>query len=94
MTAITVKVCCPIHGDLDLTPPDIRLILWGTDRGLYVFRCATCAEDVLKPADDEVIALLRSASVRVVQMPEQPVSDAPPISLDDAIDLGLEMREL
>lgn len=88
----TIKATCPICGDVDLTPADVRLTVasaagWAT----YTFKCGGCEDFIEKNADDEVVALLSSAGVSVDHVPGEafePHSGAP-ISYDDVLDFAL-----
>lgn len=88
----TIKATCPTCGDVDLTPPDVFLTVaeaagWAT----YTFRCSQCNDDVEKPADDEVVALLSSAGVRVERVPAEALEghSGAPFSYDDVLDFAL-----
>ncbi|MCU0279939.1 MAG: hypothetical protein MUF33_05080 [Candidatus Nanopelagicales bacterium] len=88
----TIKATCPICGDVDLTPSDVRLTVakaagWAT----YTFRCGTCQDFIEKAADDEVVALLSSAGVLIDRVPGEVLETHPgsPICYDDILDLAL-----
>ena len=60
----TIKTSCPVCGDVELTPAQMRLVVCNlADRSFYAFSCGTCRDEVRKPADDEVVALLVSGGV-------------------------------
>ena len=68
----TIKATCPVCGDVDLTPSDVRLTVaesagWAT----YTFRCSECHDNVEKPADEEVVALLSSTGVAIDRVPAE-----------------------
>lgn len=94
----TIKATCPSCGDVDLTPDDLIVTVaeqlgWCT----YSFRCRECTGVVRKTADDEVVALLSSAGVRVerLNVPLEYVESQPkaraaaPISDDELLDFAL-----
>jgi hypothetical protein len=94
----TIKATCPSCGDVDLTPADVTVTVarelgWST----YTFRCRSCAEAVVKSADEETVRLLSGAGVRVERMAipleflESRVLTRtnPPLTEDDVLDFGL-----
>jgi hypothetical protein len=88
----TIKATCPVCGDVDLTPAQVRLTVaaaagWAT----YTFKCVSCHDLIEKAADDEVVALLSSAGVLVDNVPGEVLESHPgkPISYDDVLDLAL-----
>lgn len=94
----TIKATCPSCGDVDLTPADVTVTVakelgWST----YTFTCATCADQVCKPADDEIVQLLTGAGVRVerVHVPTEYLESRVlsrtmgPLTSDDLIAFGL-----
>lgn len=94
----TIKATCPTCGDVDLTPEDVTVTVarelgWST----YTFRCATCADAVCKPADEEVVQLLTGAGVRI-EMLDIPLEyleariisrTTTPMTRDDILDFAL-----
>ncbi len=92
----TIKATCPTCGDVDLTPPDVRLTVaeaagWAT----YTFRCTKCNESVEKPADDEVVALLSSAGVRMDCVPAEALEEhaGRALTYDDVLDFAIWLHE-
>jgi hypothetical protein len=88
----TIKATCPMCGDVDLTPSDVRLTVaeaagWAT----YTFKCGSCHDLIEKAADNEVVALLSSAGVSVDHVPGEVLEShhGQPISYDDVLDLAL-----
>lgn len=88
----TIKATCPMCGDVDLTPAQVRLTVaeaagWAT----YTFTCGTCHDLIEKAADDEVVALLSSAGVCVDLVPGEVLEThrGAPITYDDVLDLAL-----
>ncbi len=95
----TIKATCPMCGDVDLTPRQVRVrvveAIDETDsRRTYSFGCPACHERVEKAADAEVVRLLSSAGVRVERVPgarRRPARSTrrTPIGYDDLLDLVL-----
>lgn len=88
----TIKATCPVCGDVDLTPNDVRLTVaesagWAT----YTFRCTECHDDIEKPADEEVVALLSSAGVVIDRVPAEALEGhaGPTFTYDDVLDFAL-----
>ncbi len=88
----TIKATCPICGDVDLTPAEVRLTVaqaagWAT----YTFKCASCQDLIEKSADDEVVALLSSAGVIIDHVPGEAFEthQGLPICYDDVLDFAL-----
>lgn len=88
----TIKATCPVCGDVDLSPDDVRLTVaesagWAT----YTFTCTTCNDAIEKPADDEVVALLSSAGVVIDEVPAEALEthQGPSLSYDDVLDFAL-----
>ncbi len=92
----TIKATCPTCGDVDLTPPDVRLTVaeaagWAT----YTFRCSECHDSIEKPADEEVVALLSSAGVVIDRVPAEALEGhtGAPLSYDDVLDFALWLEQ-
>lgn len=89
----TIKATCPLCGEIDLTPQDIKLIIGSTDK-TYGFSCPMCSDYIEKAADDRVVRLLLSGGVlpTIVDAPAEAreARSGSPISLDDL----LEFHEL
>ena len=95
----TIKATCPVCGDVDLTPRQLRLVV-ASQPGLsfYSFRCATCRDEIRKPADEEVVALLTSGGV-VAERWEVPAEaletrTGPVIGYDDVLDFALALERV
>lgn len=59
-----IKASCPSCGDVDLTPPQVRLVVCTvSDWSYYTFRCTSCSDEVRKPANAEVVRLLTVGGV-------------------------------
>lgn len=88
----TIKATCPVCGDVDLTPHDVRLtVAEGAGWATYSFRCTGCSDQIEKPADEEVVALLSSAGVIIDHVPAEALEGHPgaPLSYDDVLDFAL-----
>lgn len=94
----TIKATCPMCGDVDLTPRQVRVrvveaIVETDSRRSYAFSCPVCQAEVEKSADDEVVRLLTSAGVRVerqaVPAEARESHHGSPIGYDDLLDLVL-----
>jgi len=77
---------------------DIVLVR-GIERVTYKFTCPICQIERIKPADKKITGLLVAAGVEwkeevVVHHPESPNPDAPPLTINDLIDLHQELEEL
>ncbi|MEZ5116713.1 MAG: hypothetical protein R2737_10635 [Candidatus Nanopelagicales bacterium] len=92
----TIKATCPLCGDVDLAPRDVRVVDaltagWAS----YEFTCPQCQELVHKGADAEVVQLLAGAGVRVdhLDIPAEALEphDGPPIGYDDVLDFVLHL---
>ena len=97
----TIKATCPMCGDVDLTPRQVRVrvveAIQDTDsRRSYAFGCPMCHVDVEKPADEEVVRLLTSAGVRIDRVPvpaeARGAHHGGPIGYDDLLDLVLYLE--
>ena len=92
----TIKATCPVCGDVDLTPNDVRLTVadaagWAT----YTFTCTECHDRIEKPADDEVVALLSSAGVEIDRVPAEALEghSGPALTYDDVLDFALWLEK-
>jgi uncharacterized Zn finger protein len=97
----TIKTSCPVCGDVELTPEQMRLVVCSkSDWSYYSFNCGTCRDEVRKPADDEVVSLLVSGGVRAERwvIPAEALEDhaGTAITYDDVLDfaLGLDRVDL
>ena len=65
----TIKASCPTCGEVELTPPQTCPSWCAATHRLsyYAFTCATCCEEIRKPADDHVVSLLVSGGVMAEQ---------------------------
>ena len=90
----TIKASCPCCGDIDLTPPQVRLVVCSVPVwSYYTFVCTTCRDEVRKPAAPEIVKLLRTGGVvaETWQVPAEALEehDGPRISYDDVLDFAL-----
>lgn len=99
----TIKATCPVCGDVDLTPRQVRVrIVEAVDESLahrtYSFDCPACRELVEKSADGEVVRLLSSAGVRVSRVPvpdeAREVHSGAPLGYDDLLDFALLLEDV
>ncbi len=92
----TIKTSCPVCGDVELTPAQMRLVVCTrSDWSFYAFQCDTCQDEIRKPADDEVGTLLVSGGVVAEQwvIPAEALEDheGPVIAYDDVLDFALQL---
>ena len=90
----TIMASCSVCGDVSLTPTDVRLVVCSYETwSYYAFNCPECTDEVRKPADEEIIALLISGGVDVQQwhIPAEALEDhaGEPISYDELLDFAL-----
>lgn len=88
----TIKATCPVCGDVDLSPAEVYVTVAGeTSWATYTFCCSSCHESIEKPADEEIVALLSSAGVRVDRVPPEALEShqGPTLSYDDILDFAL-----
>lgn len=93
----TIKASCPVCGDVELKPAQLRLVVCNrADWSYYAFTCTSCSDEVRKPADDEVIALLVSGGVLAQRwtIPAEALEErtGSPISYDDVLDFALALE--
>ena len=96
----TIKATCPMCGDVDLVPRQVRVRVVEAiedcdSRRSYAFSCPTCHDEVEKPADEEVVRLLTSAGVRLDRVPvpaeARESHTGRPIGYDDLLDFVLAL---
>jgi hypothetical protein len=92
----TIKTSCPVCGDVELKPAQMRLVVCSrTEWSYYAFACVTCRDEIRKPADEEIIALLVSGGVVAehwvipAEALEEHHGDA--ITYDDILDFALHL---
>lgn len=92
----TIKASCPTCGEVELTPPDVALMVCtAAELSYYAFDCPRCAGEVRKPADDHVVALLVSGGVEVTvwDLPAEALEHrpGPGLTYDDLLDFALHL---
>jgi hypothetical protein len=95
----TIKATCPVCGDVDLRPPQLRLVVCNRPGwSYYSFRCTRCRDEIRKPADEDVVMLLVSGGVVAEQwkIPAEALEQrtGPVISYDDVLDFVLASAEM
>lgn len=96
--ATVVKVSCPTCGVQQLPPARVRLVLEGPS--YFYFVCPVCALKIRKPADDKVVALLRSVECVIDTVAGEVPAEAleprsgPRLNYDDLLDLMSELDDL
>lgn len=92
----TIKASCPVCGDVELKPTQLRLVVCTrSEWSYYAFVCTTCRDEVRKPADEEIVALLISGGVVAEpwEIPAEALEEHPGavITYDDVLDFVLEL---
>ena len=92
----TIKASCPTCGEVELTPPDVSLLVCSSaPLSYYAFCCPTCKVEVRKPADDHIVSLLVSGGVpaRVWDVPAEALEPkaGPRLTYDDLLDFALHL---
>lgn len=95
----TIKASCPVCGDIELTPVQLRLVVaTAAERSFYSFRCTTCTDEIRKPADEEIVALLISGGVKPERwvIPSEALEEHPgaALSYDDVLDFALALGQV
>jgi len=90
----TIKASCPVCGDIELTPEQMRLVVCNrSELSYYAFQCTNCTDEVRKPADDEIVSLLQSGGVTPTQwhIPAEAMEEhyGATISYDEILDFAL-----
>lgn len=99
----TVRCTCDKCGDIQTVISNITLLLFEGKKevpGQYRFICPQCKRIVVKDAPVNIINLLYSSgaptevvepSIELLERPRP--EDAPPIDIDEAIELGLALED-
>lgn len=92
----TIKTSCPVCGDVELTPEQMRLVVCTrSEWSFYSFVCTTCQDEVKKPADTEVVTLLSSGGVVAEHwvIPAEALEEhhGALITYDDVLDFALTL---
>ncbi|MGB9376700.1 MAG: hypothetical protein WCB04_04210 [Mycobacteriales bacterium] len=95
----TIKATCPACGEIELTAEQIRLVVCSLPNlSYYAFDCASCATEVRKPADKNVVSLLISGGVTATRwrIPAEWLEEktGPAISYDDLLDFALKLGRI
>lgn len=94
----TIKATCPSCGDVELTRQQVRLVVCSVKSwSYYAFTCATCQNEVRKPARPGAVALLISAGVIAEHwhVPAEALEThiGPAISSDEVLDFTLWLEQ-
>ena len=86
----TVRASCPSCGDVEMAGTAITAMLCiSTAEGSYAFQCPSCADPVVKQADQRVLELLVASGIALTEwdMPEEAteVHRGDPFTLDDVL---------
>jgi endogenous inhibitor of DNA gyrase (YacG/DUF329 family) len=98
----TVKASCPeCEKDVVLLPGDITVTVHraNLDPSTYSFTCPECGKQATNPAPEPVrkaLGAVRGVRWNVVRPPAEleESHDGPPLTLDDLIDLMMELEKL
>ncbi len=90
----TIKASCPCCGDVDLTPPQVRLVVCSMQKwSYYTFVCPQCTDEIRKPAAPEIVQLLITGGVVAERwnVPAEALEEhrGPVIAYDDVLDFAL-----
>jgi predicted RNA-binding Zn-ribbon protein involved in translation (DUF1610 family) len=90
----TIKASCPACGDVELTPPQVRLVSCTVQAwSFYAFDCPSCATEVRKHASEEVARLLATGGVIAQRwvVPAEVLEEkaGPAIGWDEVLDFAL-----
>ena len=86
----TVRASCPSCGDVEMAGTAISAMLClSTAEGSYAFQCPSCADPVVKPADQRVLELLVASGINLTEwdLPDEAteVHRGDPFTLDDVL---------
>lgn len=95
----TIKASCPACGDVELTPPQVRLVVCTVAAwSFYAFGCPECTEEVRKHATEDVVRLLTTGGVPAEHwaVPAEVLEErtGATISWDDVLDFTLALDDL
>jgi predicted RNA-binding Zn-ribbon protein involved in translation (DUF1610 family) len=93
----TIKATCPVCGEVELTPAQVRLVVCSlASLSYYAFECPDCQDEVRKPADDRIVTLLVSGGVTPSRwdIPAEALEEklGPVLTYDDLLDFALRLR--
>jgi len=94
----TIKASCPVCGDVSLTPDQVSVIACTrSEWSYYTFACPTCSDEIRKPADEEIVALLVSGGVPLEHwvIPAEALEEheGPAVSYDELLDFALWLAQ-
>lgn len=92
----TIKASCPSCGEVEMTSADVRLLVCNQPTlSYYAFDCPSCSDEVRKPADEHIVALLVSGGVPMdtFEVPEEVLEakEGPTLTYDDLLDFVLHL---
>lgn len=91
-----ITCACPRCGDLQLSPPELRLVVCvpEPERSCYQFTCPRCRALVTRQASDRVVLGLCARGVAVDTVPLEALErhEGPALTLDDLLDLSLALQ--
>ncbi|SDQ40173.1 hypothetical protein [Quadrisphaera sp. DSM 44207] len=90
----TIKASCPTCGDVELTPPQVRLVVCTVQAwSFYAFACPACTDEVRKHASEEVVRLLTTGGVPAETwvVPAEVLEEklGPVVGWDEVLDFAL-----
>ncbi|PWJ53187.1 hypothetical protein SAMN06264364_11482 [Quadrisphaera granulorum] len=93
----TIKASCPTCGDVELTPPQVRLVVCTVPAwSFYAFDCPECTDEVRKHATEDVVRLLTTGGVPAERwsVPAEALEEhaGPAIGWDDVLDFSLSLE--
>ena len=94
----TIKATCPMCGEVELTATEVRLVVCSVDTmSYYAFDCPGCVDEIRKPADPRIVALLLTGGVQATQwtIPAEALETkfGPALSYDDLLDFALLLQD-
>lgn len=92
----TIKASCPICGDVDLTPAQVRLVVSNrSELSHYAFDCPRCHDEVRRTASEEIVRALEAGGVPAqrLHVPDEALEDhgGAPLTYDDLLDLHVAL---
>lgn len=95
----TIKATCPGCGDVELTSPQVRLVVCSVaEWSFYAFACPGCTDEVRRHATDEVVRLLTTGGVTAEpwDVPAEALEErtGATISWDDVLDFSLALDDV
>lgn len=95
---VTILSSCPQCGRVELEPAELTLVVFDLkERSHYRFHCEGCDQDVVKPADEQVVALLAQGGVlpEMRSFPQEALEEheGAPVSIDEVLEFILALRD-